>query len=180
MKKYLFVCIILFCILCTGCGFELRSKNLFPTELDHLYYTSDKPYSTLSTQLIILFQSLGVHLQKNEKNTRFSVIISNDIFSYGRPEVVNASLPTNINFSQTATITIRDNLKNKIIASQSFTTNQSLTLNANQIYTSNANNMIKQELNREMVSIIYYWVISSNLRDNLHHAITDQTTQLTS
>ena len=171
---------ILFCMLCSGCGFQLRSKGDFPKEFNPLYFSSEKPYSPLSVQLNELFQSLRVHVAKTKSDARFSIVISHDIFSYSRPDMVNATLPTNLNFMQSAIVTIVDNKKNTTISAKSFSTSQSLTLNANQIYTANANNLIQYELNRQLVSVIYYWLVSKNTKDVLHGTIISQTTRRTS
>ena len=175
IKYFTIISVILCCILISGCGFQLRSKANFPRELNTVYFTAAKPYSPLSVQLNDLFQSMGVHIVKSKSNARFSILISHDNFAYSRPDIVNATLPTSINFIQSATITIVDNKNNKTIVSRSFSTAQSLTLNANQIYTSNANDLIQHELNREIVSVIYYWLVSKNTKDALNHANIVQT-----
>lgn len=166
------VFVMAFCLMCVSCGFQLRSATALPVELNHIYFSTDKPYSSLATQLKLLLQQPFNRLVKKQSGARFSVVVSNDIYSYSRPDVVNASLPTTLNFLQTATISINDNITHKTIASQVFRTGQSLTLNANQIYTADNSDFIRQELVHTMVSLIYFWLISSNTQDALHHAIT--------
>lgn len=113
---------------------------------------------------------MHVQLVKQKTEAPFSILVSNDHFIYGRPQIVNGALPTSLNFSQSATVDIENNKNNNIIASQSFLTSQSLTLNANQMYTANANALMQQEMNRDLASLIYYWLISSNTKVVLHHA----------
>src|SRR3990167_2825886 len=170
--KSVFTLIILFIgFLLSSCSFHLRNAQSFSPELNNLYFNSDKPFNVVSTQLRSLLESNQLHLAKKESDARFSLVISDDVFSYSRPDVVNASLPTTMNFIQTATATIEDNLTHKTIISQTFSTTQSLTLNANQIYTADSNDFMKRELTRNMVSLIYYWLISTNTKEAVHHAI---------
>lgn len=177
LKHIGIIALILFCMLCSGCGFQVRSKDDFPKELNTVYFSSGKPYSVLSEQLNELFQSMDVRLAKTRSDARFSIILSHDNFSYSRPDMVNTTLPTNLNFMQSATLIIINNKTNTMIGSRSFSTSQSLTLNANQIYTNNANHLIQYELNRQIVSMIYYWLISKNTKDALHDTTISQTTR---
>lgn len=176
-KRTAIIIVILFCILSAGCGFKPRSKSDFPAQLNTIYFSGEKPYSILSEQLHNLFQSVGVRLVKTKTNAHFSIFLSHDNFVYSRPDIVNTTLPTNLNFMQSATVTIFDNRNNSILSTKSFSTSQSLTLNTNQIYTNNANNLIQHELNRQIVSMIYYWLISKNTKDVLSHAVITQTTR---
>lgn len=161
-------------ILC-GCSFVPRSAIAFPDELKPLYFSTVKPYSTLSNQLNALFRSMDVTLVKQKSAAPFSIVVSYDHFSYARPDIVDATLPSSINYSQSSTVSIVNNKNGATVASQSFTTTQSITINANQIYTMNANDLVRQELNRQMTSLIYYWLISYNTKVALHHAIITQT-----
>lgn len=148
---------------------------MISSELYQLYFSTEKPYSELSTQLNTLFRSLGIVLVKKPSQAHFSLVITNDLFSYSRPDVVDASLPATLNFLQTAHVSIQNTRTHKIVATQEFTVNQSLTLNANQIYTSDANDLIREQLSREIVSLVYYWLISSQTKDSIHHAIIPST-----
>ena len=154
-----------------------RSINTFPDELKPVYFSSVKPYSILSNQLNELFQSMDIPLEKQASKAPFSIIVSYDNFSYSLPDIVDSTLPTNINYSQSSTISIINNRTHATVITTSFTTTQSVTINANQIYTSNANDLVKQSLNRQMVSLIYYWLISSKTKAALHDATITKTTQ---
>lgn len=177
MKKIALLLIIGFCLLSAGCAFQLRSKAMISSELYQLHFSPERPYSELSTQLNTLFRSLGIVLVKKESQAHYSLVITNDLFSYSRPDVVDASLPATLNFLQTAHISIQDTRTHKTVASQEFTVNHTLTLNANQIYTADANDLIREKLNREIVSLIYYWLISSQTKESIHHADISSTTR---
>lgn len=165
MKRY--IMIIFTCLALTGCGFHLRTASDFPVELKQLYFSSNSAYSRLSVELFALFRAAEVHLVKQQSHAQFSVIVTRDHFTYSRPDIVNLSLPTNINFIQSANIEIRNNKTNQIVASNYFETARSLTLNASQIYTATSNDAVRQELNRELGMLIYYWITSTNIKQAL-------------
>lgn len=167
IKKFF---VIVFCIVLTGCGLRMRNRAAFPAELKQVYFSDTAPYSPLAIQLQQLLHSVDATLVSHPSKAAFSVLVTHDHFTYNRPDVANSSLPTTMNYSQTAKVDITDNANNVIIASQSFTTSKSLTLNAGQIYTTNANDLIRRELNQNLISIIYYWLTSENTKDALHHA----------
>lgn len=177
MKKILVIVIGLCCAILSGCEFHMRSAASFPSELHTLYFSTDKPYSALSIQLKELLHSMQVHITNKQSNARFSLIISNDTFSYSRPEIVDTTLPTSITFVHSVTVSIRDNTSNTIITSESFSASQILVLNVNQIYTANANELVKQQLNRRIASLIYYWLRSINTKTALKHANNANSTQ---
>lgn len=176
MKKIFCLTLILFCFLISSCAFQLRSKADFPTELNTVYLSSDKAYSILAIDMTTLFQSMDTRLVKNQAEAPFSVVISNNYFTYSRPAIIDATQLTTIGFMKRATISIINNKTHKLVTMQSFTTAQSLTLNANQIYTVNSNDIMQQQLNHEMVSLIYYWLISSHTKAALHDANNVKTT----
>ena len=157
MKQLL---VIIFALLITACGFHLRSPADFPSELHYVYFTSVAPYSSLSAEMRALLKSMNVVLTKNKNEAPYTIHISEDAFTDTRPAVIDATLPTTIAFTKTACINIIDNHTKKIILTRTLSPSASITLNANQIYSDNANDMIKQTLNRELISLIYYWLVS--------------------
>lgn len=179
MKKYYvkLLGIMICAILMTGCAFHFRSPKYFPSELKTLYFSPERPNSTLSQQLTALFRSMHAHLVKSSSQARFSVVVTRDHFEYSRPDIVDATLPSTLNFIQSAKINIIDNQSKQVIATREFATSQSLTLTANQMYTAYANNLIEEELNRQIVLVVYYWLTSHNMKDALHHAVITKTTR---
>lgn len=170
MKKIFFSCVMIgLSAILIACSFEPRSAKLFPTALRTVYFSSSKPYSPLSTGLHALFKNMHATLVKNQDQAHFSVMVTGDSFTYSRPETVNSSLPSQLNYSQTAKVSIVDNQTSKALLHKNFKTADSLTLNANQIYTDNANALIQAELNRRLVSLIYYWLTSQDVKKALTH-----------
>lgn len=164
-------------ILLAGCAFHFRSPKYFPAELKTMCFSAERPNSILSQKLTLLFHSMHATLVKSSKNARFSIVVARDHFEYSRPDIVDATLPSTLNFIQSAQINVVDNKNNQVIASRTFNTSQSLTLTANQMYTAYANNLIEEELDRQIVLVVYYWLTSKNMKDALHHASITKTTR---
>lgn len=168
--------IISFCLLLTGCGFHLRSKQEFPVALTSLYFSAKHPNSPLSVQLQHVFRSLHVQFVQHAQDARYSLLITRDHFDFTRPDIVDVSLPTSIKYLLISHVAIQDNIHKKIIASREFQLAQTQTLNQNQLYTSGANTFVHAQLSHEMSTLIYYWMISSNIKDVLSHASHPKTT----
>ncbi|MCX7121254.1 MAG: hypothetical protein NTZ67_05725 [Gammaproteobacteria bacterium] len=179
MKKIIALTVVVFSFICAGCGFHMRSASDFPPQLKTVYFSSGKPYSALTTRLITLFQSMNIQVVKKQSKAQFSIVLSKDRFIYSRPDIVDTTLPTSINFSHSAMITVINNKNKKEIMSHYFIAAESLTLNVNQIYTINDNTLIRQQLDRKIASLIYYWLTSNNIKTALDHASSTQATQHT-
>ena len=176
MKNFFRLCVITLCFLCSGCGFHMRSASTFQPQLKTIYFSSSKAYSALSIQLKGLLTAMGAKLVNHPSDARYALIITRDFFTNSRPDVVDTTLPTTINYSYSATATIKDTQLNKTVATQSFFTSQTLVLNVNQVYTANANELVKQQLNRRIISLIYYWLISIDIKMALQDADHTQPT----
>jgi hypothetical protein len=174
MKRLLLL--LLTSLALTGCGFHFRSPDEFPKPLHTLYFTSEKPYSSLSIKLRALLKSMRVVLVSNPKDAPYTMLVTGNHFSYPRPDIVDTTLPSSIVFSQMATLTIVNNRDKKMIATKLFHASSSLTLNSNQIYTANSNDLIHEQLNRELTSLVYYWLVSSNTKDAFNSHATDHKT----
>lgn len=170
MKKLLIsILLVIFCVSNCGCGFRPRSQQDFPTELHCVSLSLERQYSPLAIRLKTMLRELNVQFT-TPNQASFSIIVSNDTFTASQPEPVDASLPATLTYTQKVDIQIQNNRTHTIIASRHFTKSRSLTLNANQIYTSNFENLMQQQLNRDMELLIYYWLISTDTQDALHHA----------
>lgn len=177
MKKIIFIVIAFFCVILSACSFEPRTSATFPAELNPVYFSSDSPYAALSVELNRSLRSLNIQLAKQPTHARFSIVVSNSHFIFSRPDIVDTNLPTTLNFLQTATIAIEDNHNHTTVVSKSFSASQLITLDANQNYTADKNNLMRQALSRRLVSLIYYWLISSNTKAELHNAIIGKPTR---
>ena len=170
MRYFLAILLAISCLLLSGCGFHFRSSQSAPTALNPVFFSAAKPYSTLTTDMRQLLDAMKIRRVKEITQAPFSLIISVDNFVYSRPDIANTTLTSNMNFMQSATLNIIDNRTHALIASRSFSTTASLTLNVNQIYTADRTELIKQELNREITLLIYYWLTSSQTKAALQHA----------
>lgn len=162
--------ILFFCLSIGGCGFTMRSSQALPPSLHTVYVSAEKPYSPLTVKLKSLLTAAHVDLKKTPDYARFSLVITEDRFSSTRAAVVNANLPSTIDYKQTATISIKNNSSHQVIATRSFAATESLKLNANQIYMPTNDDELKNTLNQEIVTQIYYWLTSTDTKNLLNHA----------
>ncbi|MDP1574577.1 MAG: hypothetical protein Q8L78_06580 [Coxiellaceae bacterium] len=168
MKKLFLV--LMFCLMIAGCYFHPRSPADFPTQLKTVYFAPEREFSTLAIQLRALLKSMDVRCVKNPSDATYTLKITHDYFSYTRADVVDATLPSTMSFTQVATISVIDNRNTKVLVSQLFSSSNTVILNANQVYTASSNDLIRQELNHNLISLIYYWLISMNTKNAIAHA----------
>jgi len=161
LNAFLIFSVILFCLLSSGCGFKLRSHDSQKINLSKVYLSTERPYSPLTTGLCALLHAAGVQLVKHRKQAKYALVITKDVFSASEPEIVNASLPSTIGFSKTATLVLKNNRNHTVIAKKTFEATRALTLNRNQIYTKNANPDIQKSLNDELILFINYWLVTN-------------------
>ena len=159
--------LLLFCLFLSACGFHMRSSVDFPTQLRQVYFSSVAPYGWLSVQLKELLSSVKVKFSPQQKDVTYSIRVTSDDFSDSKPSEIDATLPTAIEFTKSTSVEIINNHTRKVLIQKSFSVSESLTLNANQIYANNANAVVKQTLNRELISLIYYWLISTDVQEAL-------------
>lgn len=176
MKKHIALFLLLALSLLNGCGFHLRGTSSTPPELQQVYFSTNTPDSPLSTGLRRLLKAMHSNVVKNVAQAPFSIMLSRDKFSYGRPDIVNTTLTSYMNYMQTATIVIINNQTHKIAITKDFSLTQSLTLNVNQIYTTDRNELIQREFSKEMTLLIYYWLISTQTTKALQHATLNKPT----
>lgn len=167
-------------LLVSACGFKMRTNSNWPHALRRIYYVPENPYTSLAVRLKSLLKTMNVALVSSPKQARYSLFITNDQFTSSHAEVVNANLPSTVTYTQTATITIENNHTKKTVVRQTFSATQSITLNANQIYVPNSSGMIRQSLNQDIQTHIYYWLTSKNIKSRLAYATQHKNTRRTS
>lgn len=171
MRKYTYPLVLILCsFLMAGCGFQPRSGKRLPNSLRQVYYAPENPDSITSVQLKAMLAAMNVHFVKSPKLAKYTLHISNNRFSSSRAEITNANLPSSISYDLTAAVSIENNKTKHVLVSNFFVANQSITLNANQIYMPNTNYAIKQTLSNEIQAQIYYWLTTTNIKKILDYA----------
>jgi len=148
----------------------MRSSKAIPYQLRTIYFSPIKPYSALSNKLKTTLTAIHVKLKDNPTQAPFTLAITQDDFVTSRAEITNANLPSSISYTQTATIAISSNTTKKVIISKSFSASVSVILNVNQLYMPSSDYEIKNTLNQAVVTQIYYWITTDNLKMLLKNA----------
>lgn len=166
MKRILII--LVSTLLLTGCGFHPRRANDVPPELHTLYLKSSKPYSPLITQLRSMLASLNIKLVNKQSDAPYTLNVSNIVFSQSNPPITTTTLAVSFSYTMSVSVHIQARDGKQLIPTKSLSAQRSISQNASQVYTPGTATLAKQELRRDIISQIYYVLISNNLRNALH------------
>lgn len=145
----------LICSTVAGCGFKPRSSNDIPPYLRILYIDSPNPYDPLSIQLSRTLQALNVHLTKTREDAPVILRIININWEPLIPDILYSSTATLYTYLLSVNFDLETVNGQILMDPKNLTLRHRLIQNANQIYTPNATRLMKQEMIRKMVSLIY-------------------------
>lgn len=147
-------------LLLTGCGFKPRSPEDVPPALRVLYLDSPNPYAPLTVQLERALKALKVRFVNSPHEAPVTLRIVSNAFTYTLPNIVNSGMAYTYSYRLFVTYEL-ENAKGTIIyGPRRINISRSLLQNANQLYTPNATQLMKQEVTRTTVLLIYYDLIS--------------------
>ncbi len=161
-----FILIIFIFFICSGCGWGLRNANKIPSPLKVLYLDIQNPDSTLSVNLKTILQSLEITLTKTPEEAPLRLHIFNYLFKHNSPAVVSSNVAITYIFTMSVMVELTDS-HGRSITSHPIQASSSLTVNANQIFTINSATIIQQQLQREISSLIYFWLINQQTQRSL-------------
>ncbi len=144
-----------------GCGFRPRSAAAIPAQLHHVYLSTKNPYSAFATQLKAMLRSLKITLAASEHNAPYTIEISHYKFSQNQPHITTTSLAVTFTYSIQLEISILNHGK-IIVGPKSLGASRSIVQNASQVYTPGTATLAKQELRRDLISQIYYFLVSED------------------
>ncbi|WP_100622925.1 LPS assembly lipoprotein LptE [Candidatus Coxiella mudrowiae] len=145
----------LICSTVAGCGFKLRSPNDIPPYLCILYIDSPNPYDLLTIQLSRTLQALNVHLTKTREDAPVILRIININWEPLIPAILYSRTATFYTYLLSVDFDLETVNGQILMGPKNLTLRRRLIQNANQIYTPNATRLMKQEMTRTMVSLIY-------------------------
>lgn len=170
VKKILAIGLLLINLwLCSSCGFHARSANDLPPELKTVSLKMPNIDSGFQEDIIRLLQTLDVTISPNAS---VSIDISAFNFTHIDPDLTTTAQAVTYVYTMTLTFSV---LKNNtvIIPSKTLSVSRSIILNVNQVYTSGAALLAKHEMEKEMVNLLYFQLISQNTQ----HALQNKTTE---
>lgn len=166
MKK-LFLLILFTLFGCTACNWHLRNPNETPAQLRVLYLDADTVESHFHVQLLNLLQSMRIHLVNAPQSAPFILRAYNYSLQHDNPPVSSTNIAITYTYTLTITVSITDASGKVIVPARTIVTSRAVTVNTTQIFTINATSVFQQELQREAINLIYYWLTSDQTRSLL-------------
>ena len=167
-KKLLWVWVLSVLFL-SGCGFHPRRSTDIPPQLRVLYVKTQQPYTPLITQLKAMLKSLNIKLAQRNTEAPYTLNITDIAFSQSNPPITTTTLAISFTYSLNVTASITDRDGKDLIPQKNLHASRYISQNASQVYTPGTATLVRQELNRDIISQIYYLLISNNLRRALNH-----------
>ncbi|AJC50636.1 Rare lipoprotein B [Coxiella endosymbiont of Amblyomma americanum] len=152
---FLILISVLICNALVGCGFQPRLSGDVPSCLRSIYIDSSQFCDPLIIQLRKTLQALTVHITK-QKETALVILRIIDI--HWKPLIPNI-LYSNGTTSYIYLLSVDFDLETRngkiLIGPKNITLQRHLIQNISQVYTPNANQLMKKEMVEAMVSLIY-------------------------
>jgi len=166
LKQHFFylACIIALSLSLTGCAFRQHKASNIPLPLHHIYLETKNPYSVFTTQFTSMLRSLNITLANTHHTAPYTIKISTYNFSKNTPAITTTTLIVTSTYTLSLNISILDKSGKMIIGPKSLRASQSTVQSASQVYTPGTATLAKQALRRDIISQIYYFLISENTR----------------
>lgn len=154
----------------TACGFAPRSASEVPPQLHVLYLDSSNPYSPVAVQLQRTLQSVNVHFVNNMKDAPVTLHISSENFTYTIPTILDSSNAASYSYTIKVVYRLQTSTGKIITDPKTVAITRSLIQNANQVYVPNAAALMKGEITRTVVIVLYHDLMSLKTRHALQVA----------
>ena len=155
MKRSLLI--VLFCLCLTACGFHFRSKAWLPAKIQTLNIQSEN--KQISDALKGAFSSMGIRITTHSP---YTLLISNYTLSQSQATALIAGMPSTASYSLRLTASLLFN--HKEIASNSFSSSQSITLNSNALHVSKPTASLITQFYNDIIENLYLWLTTSNVK----------------
>lgn len=180
MKISRFILISTLILTLAGCGFHPRNADHFPPALDRLYIDSSNPYSNFQTLLNDNLRALHVVLVKKPEQAPITLVILSNVLSHSDPGLVSTNMAVPYSFTLTTTAELRSSKGEIITGPVSFSTTRTIVLNSSEVMNSSIGLSTQQDIVRNNIAKLYFWLISGNTQKALahyaNHRVRTQTT----
>lgn len=165
IKPFLFALIMLAMISIGGCGFKPRHPSDLPPQLHFLRLCSPRPEEQLPVMLKRTLQALHVRFTKH---ATIILKLSKVQYTYANPNISSTIYAVQYPVTLTVSVFLLGPNQKVILPSHSISVSRVVILNANQVLVPNILREAAQDLTREAVNLIYYWLISENTKQALN------------
>jgi outer membrane lipopolysaccharide assembly protein LptE/RlpB len=185
IKKFCQAAFILFflSIFISGCYWHFRSPGDVPPQLKVMALVPENIDSRFNVQLVNMLRSMRIISPPDAPMVLHAYAYS---LQHNNPGVSSTNVAITYNYSLSITLRITDANGKTIVPAHRITASRDVTVNVNQIFTINSTSVFQEELRREAINLIYYWLTSDQTRRYLTrinqvkpHAIPAPTTSAT-
>lgn len=178
IKKTVPVILVILTLVVSSCGFHTRAASNIPMLYRKMYLETDFPYDSLTTQLKDQLTAVKIALV-DDKNTPVTLRLGAPKFTHDMPSVSSSSYAVTYTYTLSISVTLITKDGTVLAGPKTFNASDGLMLNANQIYTTSAAPLLKRELERNIIDLIYHWLTIQKYtpRDKKHHANSHKTTR---
>jgi LPS-assembly lipoprotein len=158
--------IILFIILMTtsSCYWHIRNPDDVPPQLRVLYLKPQNVESHFRNQLINTLRSVLIVLTPTPKQAPYILNVYDYSLIHDNPSIQSTTIAVTYTYTLTVTVSITDSRGNIVVPAHTIEATRAVTVNTNQIFTINSTSVFQQEMQREGVNLIYYWLTSAKTR----------------
>lgn len=146
-------------LLTSGCGFHLRQAAQVPPQYRVLYLDAPNLHGTFLTDLSRQLRSMSILLTNTPQEAPVHLRILSLHYTHDNPNIVTNSFAVSYTYTLSITVALLNSREQIISGPKTFSASNTVTLNANQVLVPGADTVTKQQLQREVITLIYYWMI---------------------
>lgn len=124
-----------------------------------MYVDAPNLNTNFVTQLKNQFQSVGIQLTPTLQQAPVSLRILDLHYFHNNPNIVTNSFAVAYTYTLSITVQLFDAQGRSIAGPKTFSASESITLSTNQVLIPGAYTVTRQQLQREVITLVYYWVI---------------------
>lgn len=159
----------------SGCFWHVRNPEDVPPQLRVMSLVSDNVDSRFNMQLVNLLRSMKIASPPDAPLVLHAYAYS---LQHNNPGVSSTNVAITYTYSIAITLRVTDPQGKTIVPPHTILASRDITINVNQIFTINSTSVFQEELQREAINLIYYWLTSDQTRHYLiktstpgnHHA----------
>ena len=155
-----FIGLISFIFLLTGCGFHLRNATNMPPQLKTLYLNVDKPDTPFNQALRHLLLSLNVNLTQKASEAPLQLKVTYD-FTHSTPEIVSSTQTVTYVYTLQVEASVLNSKGVIVVPVHVIVLSQTQAMNTTQIYTPNTASIVENELERDTINLLYFWLTNT-------------------
>lgn len=175
MKLSAFLLALLIAFGCTACGWQLRNPGEIPPQLKRLYLNGENLDSHFKVHLVNLLQSSKIFLVPGPGAAPLTLNVYDYKLTHNNPPVASTNVPITYTYILKVKVSISNAAGKIVVPPRLIVSTRNITVNTNQIFTINSTSIFQEELQREAINLIYYWMTSDQTRSYLHAAKSSAT-----